>query len=175
MQGQRTGNGHALLLAAGELVGVMVCPVRQTHLSQKLQSGGFDIGFAFAASFLGQQFSGQRDILEGGVLGEQVEVLEYQAEMETLGPDLLFLLRGGVSSVKDHISIDGDDAAVGFFQKIQAPQQGSLTAAGGTDDGQGLSFFQRKTDVVEHLRGAEMPIKESILYSFHLGEVVPLD
>ena len=33
VESQRAGNGHALLLAAGELVRVVVCPLREAHLA----------------------------------------------------------------------------------------------------------------------------------------------
>ena len=36
VQGQGAGNGHALLLAAGQLMRVVARPLRQAHLGQKL-------------------------------------------------------------------------------------------------------------------------------------------
>ena len=90
-QGQRTGDGHPLLLAAGELVGIVPRPVAQAHLGQQLLGLGLDLltGSRFLLALevrplLGQQLTGQRDILQGGVLGEQVEGLEDQPEVEPL-------------------------------------------------------------------------------------------
>ncbi len=39
---------------------------------------------------------------------------------------------------------------VGGLQKVQAPQQGGLAAAGGADDGQSLALLQVKADVLQH-------------------------
>ena len=36
VEGQRTGDGHPLLLAAGELMGVVARPLRQAHLGQQI-------------------------------------------------------------------------------------------------------------------------------------------
>ena len=48
MQRQCAGNGHPLLLTAGELVGIVICPVGKPHLRQKIHTGGTDGFLAFA-------------------------------------------------------------------------------------------------------------------------------
>ena len=138
MQCQRPGNGYPLLLSAGELMGIVSGPVRQSHLIQQLHSGLFNGLPALAAVFLGQQFPGQRHILQRCVLGEEVEALEHQAKVQPLLPDLALLLSFGIVRVKERLTTDRDRAAVRLFQKIQAPQKRCLAAAGGTDDGDGL-------------------------------------
>ena len=153
---QSTGDGHPLLLAAGKLVRIVACPVGQTHLGQQHPAFLFDLLFALAAPFLCQQFPGKRNVLKGSILRKQVKILKYQAKVEPLCANLLLLLGGGVSGVEDDVPIDGNGAAVWFFQEIQAPQQGGLAAAGGTDDGQGLSFFQGKADIIQNASSAEM-------------------
>ena len=156
MQRQSPGNGHPLLLAAGELVGIVARPVGKTHLGQQLPSGGLNVRLTLAATLLCQQLPGQCDVLQGRVLGEQVEVLEHKAEVEALGADLLFLLGGRVRSVKNHIVVDGNGSTIRCFQKVQTPQQRGFAAAGGPDDGEGLPLFQGKADVIEYFGGAEM-------------------
>ena len=75
----------------------MIRPIRQTHLFQQCSAGCFDGCVAFAAMLFCQQFAGQRDILQGGVLWKEIEVLEYQPEVEPLGADVPLIL-GGLSS-----------------------------------------------------------------------------
>ena len=118
MEGQRPGNGHPLLLSAGELVGVVVRPVGQTHLRQKLPAGLSNLLFALAASLLGQQFPGQGNVLQRCVLGKEVEVLEHQPEVEPLLADVLFRLGGGGRRVKDDIAFYGNSAVVRPLQKV---------------------------------------------------------
>ena len=155
-QGQGPGDGHPLLLAAGELVGVVPLPVRQPHLCQQcpalLLQGPQDLLFpGFEAGLLPlQQLPGQGDVLQGGVLGKQVEGLKHQPEVEPLFPHLALPLGGGVGGVKKRLAVDDDLSLVGGLQKVQAPQQGGLAGAGGADDGQGLAPLQVKADVPEH-------------------------
>ena len=53
--------------------------------------------------------------------------------------------------VKQHLVLYGDGAGVRRFQKIQTPQQRGFAAAGGANDGKGLSLLQREADVIEDL------------------------
>ena len=156
MEGQGPGDGHPLLLAAGELTGVVVRAVTQTHLGQQLPALGLDllqdllpVGFE-VGPFLAEELLGQGDVPQGGVLGEQVEGLEHQAEMEPLFPHLALPLGGGIVGVEQSVPLDDDLPLVGGLQKVQAPQQGGLAAAGGADDGQSLALLQVKADVLQH-------------------------
>ena len=94
IQSQGTGNRHALALAAGKLMGVIVHPVLQPHIRQQafrmrldfLQPGGFPL---FLVRLLpGQQFFGQHHVFKGSILGKEIEGLEHQAEMETLQAEI---------------------------------------------------------------------------------------
>ena len=58
VHGQCPGDGYPLLLAAGELVRVVVCPVSQPHLLQKLPAFRFNLLFALTAPLLRQQLPG---------------------------------------------------------------------------------------------------------------------
>ena len=73
LHGQSPGDGHPLLLAAGELVGIVARPVGQAHL---LQQGQPPAGMASASPIrqaLGKT-PGQGHIFQGGVLWKQVEI-----------------------------------------------------------------------------------------------------
>ena len=154
-QGQRTGNGHALLLAAGQLVRIVSGPLRQTHLGQKLlclllQLGvdGLFAGLVVRALF-GQQLTRQHDVLQRGVLREKVEVLEHQTKVEPLLAHFALPLGGGVGGVPHGLAVHLDDAGVRPFQKIQAAQQGRLAGTRRTDDGQRLALLQSERNVLE--------------------------
>ena len=105
MERQCAGDGHPLLLAAGQLMGVMVRPVAQAHLGQQAAGFLFQLIVDLAAVLLvvgpfpGQQLTRQHDVLQRGVLGEQVEVLEHQTEVQPLFAHLALPLGGGVLSL----------------------------------------------------------------------------
>ena len=89
--------------------------------------------------------------MQGRVLGEEVEILEYQAEVEPLLADIPLRLGRGVRCVKDHAALHGNGAVIRPLQEVQAAEQGGLARAGGTDDGEGLALFQGKADIAEDL------------------------
>ena len=148
MESQRAGNGHALLLAAGELVRVVVCPLREAHLGQQLSGLCFQLGVdglfvgLIIRPLLCQQLSGQHHILQGRVLREEVKVLEHEAEVEPLFADLALPLGGGVGGIPHGLTVDLDDAGIRPLQKVEAAQQCGFARTGGTNDRQRLAFFQ---------------------------------
>ena len=119
-------------------------------------------------TFPGQQLAGQRNVLEGGILGKQVEGLEHKTEMQPLFPQLRAAGGGGAAAVKDDLPVDADRAAVRRFQEVQAAEQRGLSAAGGADDGQGFALFQGETDVFEHLGAAEALAEAGYFKDRHL-------
>ena len=72
--------------------------------------------------FLSQQLTGQHDVLQSGILGKQVEVLEYQTEVQSLLANFLFLQGGGVGGIENCVAVDQYLSFIGSFQKVQAPQ-----------------------------------------------------
>ena len=69
--GQRTGDGHALLLTAGKLAGIALGKVGQTHQLEQLH-GALAGGLALLAAKLERE----GDVAQDGALLEQTEVLE---------------------------------------------------------------------------------------------------
>ena len=154
VQGQGPGNGHPLLLAAGQLMRVVARPLRQAHLGQKLlrlllQLGvdGFFVGLVVRA-LLGQQLPGQHHVLQCRILREQVEVLEHQPEVQPLFAHLALPLGGGVGGIPHGLAVHLDDTGVRPLQKVQAAQQGGLAGTGRTDDGQRLALFQGQGNIL---------------------------
>ena len=120
---------------------------------------------------LGQQLPGQGDVLQRRVLGEQIEGLKHQPEMEPLLPHLALPLGGGIGGVKNQIARHRDGTLLRLLQEIQAPQQGGFAGAGGADDGQGLALLQIKADVLQHPGGAEMLF--NVMYFQNCHKSVP--
>ena len=147
---QCPGDGHPLLLTAGKLMRIVPGTVRKAHLVQQLHSGGTD-GFLTLAAVLGHQFPGEGHVFQSRILGKKVEGLEHHAEVEPVFPDLLFGAVCVMVGVKQHLVLYGDGAGVRRFQKVQTPQQRGFAAAGGANDGKGLSLLQREADVIEDL------------------------
>ncbi len=78
LHGERAGDGDALLLAAGEPLGIVGCLVRQAHLARAARRAcGPRLGG-------GRRFStcdrAERHVLQRGQMREQVEPLEHHAD-----------------------------------------------------------------------------------------------
>ena len=147
---QCPGDGHPLLLTAGKLMRIVPGTVRKAHLVQQLHSGGTD-GFLTLTAVLGHQLPGEGHVFQSRILGKKVKGLEHHAEVEPVFPDLFFGAARVMVGVKQHLVLYGDGAGVRRFQKIQTPQQRGFAAAGGANDGKGLSLLQREADVIEDL------------------------
>ena len=161
-QGQGSGDGHPLLLAAGELAGVVACPLLQAHFGEQLQTfllnllqNGLFVGLE-VGPLPGQQLLGQGHVFQGCILGKQVEGLKHHAEVEAFFANFGIGLAAAVGGVKDDVAPHRDGALIRGLQEVQAPQQGGLAAARGADDGQGLALLQVKADILQHPGGAKV-------------------
>ena len=134
---QRPGDGHTLLLTAGQLVGVVVHPLPQTDILQQPPPLGDDALMALAGLFrLGHQLPRQRHILQRCVLREQVEALEHQSEVQPL-LRISLSERESCSAASNSFSPRTEMTPLsGVSRKLQAAQQRGLAAAGGADDAQ---------------------------------------
>lgn len=141
---QRTDDGDALLLAAGELAREGIALVRKAHpLQQRL---GLGAGFATVALLHLER--AEQDVVEHAHVREQVVTLEHHADvLAHLAPvgGLVQQLAAGESQV----------AAVGFFQAVEAAQQGGLAAAAGAENHHHFALGDLEVDVLEHLLLAE--------------------
>ena len=165
LHGQRAGDGYALLLSAGELVGVRVLAVGKAHLLQKLPRVGVDL----VLRALLDQNRGLGDVLQHGVVGKEVEVLKHQAEG---GLDAAQLGAAGVDGLAVYVTSGilaqiGQVAAVHGLQQRGAAQQRALAAARRADDGHHLTLLHRQGDVVEHLQLPEVLAHVIDFQNFH--------
>ena len=76
LSGQGPGNGDALFLAAGELAGPMAGPVSHAHARQQRERARPQLRARNAAIY-----QGQADVLQGRQLRQQLEGLEYKADV----------------------------------------------------------------------------------------------
>ena len=151
---QRAGDGHALLLAAGELGGVLVSAPLEADPGQQflrlLAAGG--------AVLLLHQYRSGHDVAFGGHVGEQVELLEDHADAGALfgqpfGAD--GVVGVVLLEVAEVLSVDLQDAAVGGLQAVDTPQQGRFARSAGPDDAGDLPGRDGQVDVMQDLVTSE--------------------
>ena len=143
--GQGPGDGHPLLLPAGELGGVGPGPVSQAHQVQQFLGPFPGLGALGA-----DELQGEADVVQGGALHEQVKALEDHADalpgpVEVFGGELGHLL-----PVHHH------GAGRGPLQQVHAPHQGGLARPGQADDAKDLPRLDGQVDVLQGVdrRGA---------------------
>ena len=124
---QRPGDGHALLLAAGELGGPVVDPIAQADQPGELDRPLVRLLAELAGSLVGQR---ELDVLEHGVLRDQVVRLEDEAEVAAadLG-ELVVVEPRDVATAQEVL------AAGRAVEAAQQVEHGALARAGGAHDG----------------------------------------
>ena len=168
---QGSGDGHALLLTARKLAGVGVGLLRKPHAGKKclglLADGGVLLRLegagGVAALFLADgldlvlqgEGGGQHEILHDGVLGEEVEGLEDQTEVQAVAADLGIGQGVLVGCVQKKLAAHRNAALVGGLEEVETAEQGGLAAARGADDGQHVPLVQGQVDALQHLDTAE--------------------
>ncbi len=140
---QRTHNGYALLLPAGELAGICVGAVGQPYAAKKLQGLFLRLRPIHALNADGS--GGQ--VFHHIHIVEQIELLEHHAHFLPVLVDMLALPLGA-----DVHAVNQDLPGGRLFQQIQAAQKGAFAAAGGTDNGYHLVFIKGNADVLEDLK-----------------------
>ncbi|CRM86685.1 hypothetical protein [Pseudomonas sp. 22 E 5] len=141
---QRTDDGDALLLAAGQLAREGIAFVGEPHARQQFLC--LLTGFTRVA-FLHFQRA-EQDVVEHAHVREQVVALEHHAHV------LAHLTPVGVF-VQQLLAGKPQAAAVGDFQPIEAAQQGAFAAATGAEDHHHFAALHAQVDALEHLRLAE--------------------
>ena len=116
---QSPGDGHPLLLAAGEVVG----QVLELCLQPQGLNDPFHIGFVRRVAV---QLDGQDDVLIHVQHRHQVVVLEHKADLPP-PEDGQFLIPHG----REFFAVHRDGAAGGAVQPAQHVEQGGLAGAGG--------------------------------------------
>ena len=147
--GKGAGDGDALLLAARKLAGVVVRPVGQTDLFQHLPADGVGL---LLGRFAGND-EALGDVLEGGLVPEQVVVLEDEGRLFAQTGDVGF---DDLAEVEG-LAVKDEAAAVGGLQEVQAAQKGGLAGTAGAEDGHDVAFFHGQVHAAQHIQGAGHP------------------
>lgn len=132
-----TRQRHTLLLAAGQLVRVVLHAFAKTDLGQ--HSAG-----AFARVGLALQLQRQHDVVQRRQRRQQVEALEYEADRAAAQLRTRFFIQ-----LLKMVAVKDDAAAGGCIQSGEQPEQGGLARAGGADNGQAGAARHLQVDAVE--------------------------
>ena len=150
IHGHGTGDGHALLLTARQVARHHRLLVRQPHASQKLAATSERLvlrHLLHADERIG-------DVLQHGVVREQVEILEHEPETGLCsGDDVLAPVNSASCSVVGaHREVAvGKVARIKGFQQRHAAQKRRLAAARGPDDGQHVASVHRQRNILQNL------------------------
>ena len=131
---QRAGQRDALLLAAGELVGLGVRAVGQFDHFQRAAHAGRGIGFPDGA-----HFETEGDVFAQGHVRPQRVALEHHAHVAPVRRQMR------------HVALPGEDAAaVGLVQPRHGPQQRGLSAPGRPQQEKQFAGIDLQIDAVQH-------------------------
>jgi hypothetical protein len=145
VHGQCPGDRHPLLLAPGELVRSLVGMVGQPHPGQVLHR-------LRPCDRLGPAGHVNRragHVLQGALVGEQVEPLEHHADVRAELRELAGMpgvIATVAQLVPDLPSEHGEASSVDPLQPVEASQERGLARAGGPDDAADLAFPDGQVD-----------------------------
>ena len=126
--GQGSGDGDALLLAAGELHRVGVRLVRQPHGFQQRHGPLFCLAPAHTG-----KLQGEADIVQRSPLVQQVKALENHGDFPPDGAKLLIGHGHQIPAVEQHLAL------IRPLQQIDAAHQRAFTRTGQADDAENFS------------------------------------
>ena len=139
VHGKGTGNGDALLLAAGKALGEDIGLIGQAHAGQQL------IGLVGNGLLILEleQGGGQLKVLLHGQMREEVEVLEHHAHLLAHSVDVRLVHLG---------ALEFDAAGGGNLQPVQAAQKGGFAAAGGADQADHVAAVDVDINALQHVQ-----------------------
>ena len=143
LHGQGAGDGHALLLATGELGGILLGLDGDAHAVEQPVSGLVGLRLGGLADLQ----RSQGDVVPDGHVAEQVEGLEDHADFRAQPGEVLTLLR-------QEFTVDVDLSAVDGLQTVDRAAQRGLTGTGGAENNDDLAGRNIEVDV---LQGLEVP------------------
>ena len=133
------GDGHPLLLTSGELLWEVGGTVGDVHALEDvayhlLALGGLDLHVD----------EGQLHVLEHVQLIDEVEALEYEADVAFAVLGALFLFQRAYFLAEELVLARG-----GVVEEAEDVEEGGLAAAGGAHDGYEFALLDVEGDVVE--------------------------
>ena len=136
------GNGHPLLLAPGQLPGVMPQPVAEADRRQLLPSPVEGIGLA-------RQLARRGHVLERGHGGDEVEGLEHDAHVPAPEPRERVLVEGA-----EIVAGHGGPPGGGPLQAADDHEERGLARPGRPDDAHRFSGGEIEVDAAQDLHRA---------------------
>ncbi len=137
-EGEGAGQGHALLLAAGELDGVVVEAAPEADAVEELAGAGA------TAEIAAGEFHGKEDVLFGGEGREELVGLEDEADFAAAEEGHLVL-----GEVGDVFAVEDDLAGGGGVEAGEESEEGAFAATGRAHDGGKLAFRDVEVDALE--------------------------
>ena len=138
---QCPGDGHPLLLTAGQLVGPMVEALAQTQIGEQ----GLGAGLAFIAAHA-RVDRRQRHVFPGAGGADQVIALEHEAEHFPAQPGQ-FLVVHGVHVLAGEAIF----TVAGPVQAAEQVHQGGFAGTRAAHDGHAFAGFDGQRNAVQHL------------------------
>ena len=123
------GEGGALELAAGELVGAVMSAIRQADGVEEVAGSGF----AERIGPAGEE-EGEKDVFLNGEGGEEMEKLEYEADLELPEGGELVIVQG-----VEGVAFEVDLAGGGGVESAEDVEEGAFSATAGSGDGNDLT------------------------------------
>ena len=139
------GDRDSLLLAAGELAGVVPQPVSEAHRGQLRPGPVEGVGLA-------RELAGRGHVLESGHGGDEMEGLEDDPDVAAPKPRERVLVQGG-----QVMSGRRDLPAGGAFKAADDHEQGGLARARGSDHAHRLPGCQVEVDAAQDLHRSGRP------------------
>jgi hypothetical protein len=140
----RVAKARAMLLAAGEAVGVVALAALQAEAGEQLAGPRFGLGARHAVP-LNQA---EEHVVEDVQVREEVVGLENEAEAAAHR----HRVHGGVG---DHLAVQEDVAVVDLLEQVDAAQKRRLARPGGADQRDRLVFVDGEIDAAQDLELAE--------------------
>ena len=138
---QGAGDGHTLLLSAGELCRISVGLVRKTHQLQQFHGALGGVPLAHAGNL-----HGETHVFQAGTLHEQVELLKNHGDAASLGAQLRFIHGTQVLSVDEHLALGGT------LKHVDAAHQSGFSGAAHTDNAVNLAVRNLQVHVLQGLK-----------------------
>ena len=141
--GKHPGDGHPLLLSAGELGRVGLGLLRQSHLFQQGQGLLPPLLFGNAPDF-----QGKADVFQHRLLLQQVKVLKNHADFLPAQAKLLLTERQQAFAVQQNVP------AVRALQQVHTSHQRAFSRAGQADDAENFPFPDGKGNALQRFHAA---------------------
>lgn len=135
---ESTREGDTLLLATGELCGIMVEAVAQAHASEEFHSEVLHLPST-------SELFGDHHVLQSGERGDKLEILEDEADVITAHAGAFIF-----SKFSEVVSGEMYTALAGLIETGTKAEERRLAAAGGADDGAGGGGRKGKGDLLQY-------------------------